>query len=231
MLDPATVSRVPAEFTGQARVFRDQVRAVDLAMDAALAMITEPLRARLGRHPKLRNEMVVGTARLYSMLVPPQFRLGAVEATRHRTEFAIVERRIAVSGLRHDEWTDPEHREPGVSICKFVLAMTNGTLLWRLHPQANVSLHALARRIERGHERDHAALLRDLAALADAGEEGGRVATGEGFWCGHVIDVDDQGHRIRMRNVRTWLPTDCGQADRRERRPAQSVQQRVGTAG
>jgi hypothetical protein len=63
MLDLATVSRVPAEFTGQARVFRDQVRAVDLAMYAALAMITEPLRARLGRHPKLRNEMVAGTAR------------------------------------------------------------------------------------------------------------------------------------------------------------------------
>jgi hypothetical protein len=136
MLDLATVSRVPAEFTGQARVFRDQVRAVDLAMDAALAMITEPLRARLGRHPKLRNEMVADTARLYSMLVPPQFRLGAVEATRHRTEFAIVERRIAVSWLRHDEWTDPEHREPGVSVCRFVLAMTDGKLLWRLHPQA-----------------------------------------------------------------------------------------------
>jgi hypothetical protein len=213
MLDLATVSRVPAEFTGQARVFRDQVRAVDLAMDAALARITEPLHVRLGRHPKLRNEMVVGMARLYSMLVPPQFRLGAVEATRHRTEFAIVERRIAVSGLKHDEWTDPEHREPGVSICKFVLAMTNGTLLWRLHPQANVSLHALARRIERGHERDHAALLRDLAALADVGEEGERVDTSEGSWFGHVIDADDQGHRIRMRNVRTWLPS-CGRVRR-----------------
>jgi hypothetical protein len=39
--------------------------------------------------------------------------------------------------------------------------MTDGKLLWGWHPQANVSLHALARRIERGHERDHAALLRD----------------------------------------------------------------------
>ena len=203
MLDLATVSRVPAEFTGQARVFRDQVRAVDLAMDAALAMITEPLRARLGRHPKLRNEMVVGTARLYSMLVPPQFRLGAVEATRQRTEFAIVERRIAVSWLRHDEWTDPEHREPGVSICKFVLAMTDGKLLWRLHPQANVSLHALARRIERGHEHDHTALLRDLAALADAGEEGGRVATGEGFWFG----PPSVPTRVRHRPPRSLDPT------------------------
>jgi hypothetical protein len=207
MLDLATVSRVPAEFTGQARVFRDQVRAADLAMEAALAMITEPLRARLGRHPKLRNEMVADTVRLYSMLVPPRFRLGAVEATRHHTEFAIIERRIAVSWLRHDEWTDPEHREPGVSVCRFVLAMTDGKLLWRLHPQANVSLHALARRIERGHQRDHGALLRDLAVLADAGEEGERVDTHEGSWFGHVIDADDQSHRIRMRNVRTWLPS------------------------
>jgi hypothetical protein len=43
--------------------------------------------------------------------------------------------------------------------------------------------------------------------LADAGEDGERVATGEGFWFGPVIDADDQGHRIRMRNVRTQLPT------------------------
>jgi hypothetical protein len=172
--------------------------------------------------------MVAGTARLYSMLVPPQFRLGAVEVTRHRNEFAIVERRIAVSWLRHDEWTDPDHRELGLSVCRFVLAMTDGKLFWGWHPQANVSLHALARRIERGHEHDHAALLRDLAVLADASEEGERVDTGEGSWFGPVIDADDQGHRIRMRNVRTWLPTDCGQADRQERRPAQSVQQRVG---
>jgi hypothetical protein len=102
-----------------------------------------------------------------------------------------------------------------------LLTMTDGKLLWRLHPQANVSLHALARRIERGHKRDHAALLRDLAVLADAGEEGERVDTGEGSWFGPVIDADDQGRRIRMRNVRSWLPTDCGQANRRERRPAQ----------
>ena len=216
MLDLATVSRVPAEFTGQARVFRAEVRAVDLAMEAALATITAPLRARLGRHPRLRNEMVAGTARLYTMLVPPHFRLGAVEVTRHRTEFAIVERRIAVSWLRHDEWTDPEHREPGLSICRFVLGMTDGKLIWRWHPQTNVSLHALARRIERGHERDHAALLHDLAVLADAGEEGERVDTGEGFWFGSVIDADDQGHRIRMRNVRTWLPSSAQRTSARE---------------
>ena len=49
--------------------------------------------------------------------------------------------------------------------------------------------------------------MRDIALLADAGEEGERVETPGGFWLGSVINADDSdnGRIIRMRHVRTWI--------------------------
>ena len=48
MLDLAA-PRVPVEFVGLARVFRSQVKLVDVAMNEVLIAITTPLRARLSR--------------------------------------------------------------------------------------------------------------------------------------------------------------------------------------
>jgi hypothetical protein len=52
--------------------------------------------------------------------------------------------------------------------------------------------------------------LRHLALLADAGQEGERVDTGEEFWLGGVINAgdSDNGRVIRMRHVRTWISAD-----------------------
>ena len=117
---------------------------------------------------------------------------------------AISEMRIAVSWLRHDKW-DEDHKEQGLSLCRFTLVGMDGKLHLRWLPLANISLHALARRIERGREHDHATLLRDLTVLADAGEEGERVNTPDGFWLGGTVDAEDTGRAVRLRNIRTWL--------------------------
>jgi hypothetical protein len=52
--------------------------------------------------------------------------------------------------------------------------------------------------------------VRDLAVLADAGDDGERVDTEGGFWLGAVINAgdSDNGRVIRIRSVRTWLNTD-----------------------
>jgi hypothetical protein len=174
---------VPVEFVGLARVFRSQVKLVDV---------------------KLRREMIAGAEQLYRTTIPQEFRIGAVEAAKNRTEFAISEMRIAISRLRHDKW-DEDHEEPGLSLCRFTVVVMDGKLHLRWLPLANISLHALARRIERGHEHDHATLVRGLAVLTDAGEEGERVNTPGGFWLGGTVDADGTGHAVRLRNVRTWL--------------------------
>jgi hypothetical protein len=92
-------------------MFRNEVKLIDVAMDKALAVITGPLRARLRRHPKLRPEMLPEVARLYEQSIPARFRIGRIEGSRHKTEFAIVERRICVSWLVDDAWADPEHMD------------------------------------------------------------------------------------------------------------------------
>jgi hypothetical protein len=209
VLDQATaptVSHVSAEHRGQARAFRNAVKLVDVAFDAALDIIAAPLRARLQRHPKLRAEMLPDVARQYDQLIPSQYRIGKIDGAKHKTEFAIRERRICVSWLKHDEW-DPEQHEPGVSICKFTFSMHQGRLRTRWTPLINVSLHALARRVERHHDRSHEALLRDVAQLADTGDiAGDRIDTPNGWWLGSVINAaDEHGRTIRMRNVRTWI--------------------------
>jgi hypothetical protein len=210
--DGATVQvvpRVPAEFVGKARVFRAEVKLVDVAMDRALDLICKPLNARLKRHPRLRAEMLADVARQYERLIPSQFRIGPIEGTKHKGEFAIVERRLCVSWLTHDDWVAPEMREPGLSICRFTFSVHQGRLRQHWTPLANVSLHALARHEERRHDRSQAALRHDLALLADAGEDGEKVPTPGGFWLGSVITAGDNGRMIKMRSVRTWL-NDAG---------------------
>ena len=183
-------------------MLRNEVKAVDQQIETALTTICAPIHARLRRHPTLRPESLHDIARAYDRLIPGRFRIGPVNGTRHKGEFAIQERRACVSWFRHNEWADDEH---GLSLCYFVLSVHDSRLRQRWTPFVNVSLHALARRIERS-ERDPAAIWRDIALLADAGGEGERVNTGEGFWLGKVISVSDEPDRvIKLRSVRTWI--------------------------
>jgi hypothetical protein len=198
------VTRVPAEFIGSARVFRNAVRKTDLEFDDVLALITKPLRARLRHHPKLRAEMLPDLARKYDQMIPPEFRIGKVTGAHHKSEFAIEEQRICVSWFRSDGW---EQQEIGVTIVRFTFSVHDGLLRERWRPVANVSMHALGRRLERGQDRSHAALERDLAVLVDTSEvPGERIATPGGFWLGAMITaMGEEGRALPLRSIRTWV--------------------------
>jgi hypothetical protein len=145
---------VSAEHRGLARAFRNKVMRVDKAMDAALAAIIAPLRTRLQRHPKLRREQVAISEALYRKTIPSAFRFGTIEVMKDRTEFAISEIRLSGSWITCDQWDGPEQREHGVSVCRFVFSMHDGSLRERWQPLVSISLHALARRIGRGAGRE-----------------------------------------------------------------------------
>jgi hypothetical protein len=199
--------RVSSEYTGLARVFRSAVKAEDVALDKALDAITAPLRPRLKRHPKLRHEQIAGTVRLYGILVPNEFRIGETDIDRDRSAFSISETRLACSWQRFDEWQSPDARELGLAVARYRLALKDGRLRETWDAYAVVSLHAIARRIERGNDRSHSALFADLALLADAvGTIGDQVTTPDGFWLGGERDVrDSKGRTSRARSVRTWV--------------------------
>jgi hypothetical protein len=175
---------VSAEARGLGRVFRQRVVEIDAAFQAALAPILDPLRARLRHHPKLRASQVADAERLYVRTIPAMFRIGGITGAKTRTAFAVTENRITSSWLYADDWNSPDHREHGLSVAKFVLAAKDGTLMTGWTSIAAVSPHAIARWHERSGRRDHAALVRDLAVLADPTETEATPTPSGGRWLG-----------------------------------------------
>jgi hypothetical protein len=199
-----TRQRVGAEFVGLARVFRGLVQHVDQRVHDALVDIAQPLRKRLREHPRLRSEQASGALRLYHLLVPEQCRI-SIDAARHKTDFMVVEQRLMPSRLRHDDWGDSEPAEPGISICKLYFGTKDGKVIHRVHPRVAVSLHAIARRVERGADRSHDALLADIAILVNADGEDVPTPASDGQWLGNSIIAQDDGKPCRLLNVRTWV--------------------------
>jgi hypothetical protein len=201
-----TKPKVPAEYRGLARLFHDEVKRVDVRLDRAVAAIAAPLRARLRRHPRLRDEQVAIATKLYARDVPAAFRLGEIEVTPDRDAFEIAELRVTATWINATAWDSDAH-EPGVAIARYAMALDHGRLAMRWTPRAIVSMHAIGRWHERSGLRDHAMLLRDLSVLAAADDADEKVATPDGgFWLG-AMQVMGDVHKVPVhaRNVRTWV--------------------------
>jgi hypothetical protein len=117
--------RVPAEYRGCARLFRDEVKRIDEQMDVALATISAPLIARLRRRHRLRHELIAGAVKIYRKVVPPAFRFGEIEVHPNRDHFAISECRLTASWINSTTWDSDAH-EPGVAVARASLAMRPG---------------------------------------------------------------------------------------------------------
>jgi hypothetical protein len=196
--------RVSAEFRGLARVFRAEVRAVDMRFEAALAALLQPLRERLKRHPRLREEQVKIAALAYRRETPGEFRLGALTIIPDRGHFMVQETRLIATWFNATAWGDDDAREPGVALVTYTVRLERGWLRVGWVPLAIISGHALARRLERGRDRARAALVADLALLADAGADGDRIAVGDGWWVGGSVFVQGKVGIVRCRAVRTF---------------------------
>jgi hypothetical protein len=186
-------------------VFRSSVQAIDQRCYDTLVDISEPLRERLLRHPRLRLEHAADAMRRYALQVPEQYRIGGLQGARGgHHDFMISETRLMPSRLLHDAWDDDEFPEPGVSICKYWFGTKDGKIIHRVQPRVVVSLHALARWFERSGARSHDTLFQDIALLVDASEEN-EVPCRGGAWLGPTIIADNEGRGVRVRSIRTWV--------------------------
>jgi hypothetical protein len=139
--------------------------------------------------------------------MPEIFRISPPRIARPRTEVAISEIRVTTSWITDRTWGATPERERGIALGELIFAVPGKQLIRCWTPRVNISLHALGRWFERSGEREHTALIRDLAMLAQADEKAERVETPGGFWLGQVIDAmdDGAGKGVKMRNVRTWI--------------------------
>jgi hypothetical protein len=196
--------RVTAEARGWVRVFRAEVRAADERFETALAGVITPLRERLRRHTRLREEQARIAALAYRREAPPEFRLGELSITPDRDRFMVQETRLIATWFCATAWGDDDAREPGVALVTYTVRLERGRLRVGWVPLAIISGHALGRFFERTGRRTHAALVADLAVLADAGPDGDRVAVGDGWWMGAVVPMQGKHGITSARSIRTY---------------------------
>ena len=211
------MSHVPAEFIGLARHFRREADREEAEVLAALDPIMGPINHRLHRYPErqLRDGVFRRLADVWQSQ-PHNYQLAFRARTDQRGRRGqIIEVRVHAVTMLSNKW-DPDVMEPTIALTSHCVEVP---LVDRPATQtiASISLHALARRFERGRDRAHHAVLDDLRRiiLANINNEEShpfgepfRISTPRGFWVGQTTGVEiNDGPSVQF-VVRTFLPAD-----------------------
>lgn len=197
----------PAEFLGQAREWRRRFETSDAAATAVFGHILQPLIERARRHPVPRPEMLAKAAREYRQRMPEVGRL-SLDIEHHKTRLLISDLHIGASDLQHEIW---QRAEPGIALMRLEIEAAPRRCRTDLTYLACVSLHALARRLQRSFSVHDADITNDMRALIAAHALHQRIGTEfkverpDGCWVGTVTEVATKRNRQRILNVRTFL--------------------------
>ena len=199
-------SPVAFEFLGKARMFRDRVGAEDDAIGRAVMRIMAPLARRRARSKTFRPGDLIDAERQFRQL-PSAGRL-SLKVERSKTGLKITELRCASGKIRFAEWQNGA-TDPDVGIMKIDLqAISWGAAFVSGDLVASLSLHALARRYQRGFRTDDETIMAELKALAmlhdDIIQTPGEFSIGGngGNWVGEVGLRDG----MRVLAVRSFKP-------------------------
>lgn len=194
-------NRVPAEMIGLARGFRRCVANDLIARRESLLNILYPIRDRLERKPTIRRSKHPDIVRAWKALDSP-YRLNFSAGVDQDDNLVIDEWRLDATETMHEEW---QSVEPGVSVSRLRLT-TNMRFGFSIVPLSIISLHCLARLIERTGKRDHAAIVEYMRPLIDADPESERVDAGIGtFLCEpNVMNLSDH-RRTLILCCRTFM--------------------------
>jgi len=186
---PASRTLVPFEYIGVARALRNKIVAAKAT--GAAAKLLAPFRPRPGFTPFPTHRRMYRLCQSWVDL-PDAGRLSFV-ANLREGRLRVAELRVVPARIRFEGWDDDElalSLRSMAAICAPPAFTCAETLI------ADVGLHALARRFERGNDRNEATVLRDLSPLAHAHRAvGGKFAipaTSGGSWVGAVTTVAGQ---------------------------------------
>jgi hypothetical protein len=177
-----TSPKVPPEFTGLARMFRDRIAAEDRPGGEGMGRLTAEVRARIRRgNPIPRADALAGLAHGWRNRLPPLSRLDLeIDLNPRRKTIAIRELRLTSSAYRDTGW-DETASEIGLIVALIELRIGPADYRFQWFTVAHLSLHAIARRLQRAHHG-----LADRAVGAEFG-----VAVPGGVWLGGVQRVKD----------------------------------------
>jgi hypothetical protein len=205
-------SRVPVEFIGKARAFRSTIVGEHALAVAAMDRLVLPLR---GRHYSRQTPGPGAFARVehaWRSQVPTAGQL-RLTTTHDSKRLCITEIRAVPTDFRFLAWPEGA-TESCLIILVSALAVSAGHFSFTSALAASVSLHALARRYERGSNNSAAAIRADLVALmrpVDDVLEGSNdftIPAGDGQWVGEATEVDDRGKVKCILAARSFISVD-----------------------
>lgn len=208
--------RVPFEFIGLGRRFREQITNADDHAVRTMISIFTPLARRADRSAVPRAELLQGAARQWRREMPS---VGLLDSKIQLTRRDLHIRDVRVGGGTARATWNASADEPVVSILLVELHVAKGMCRLMVEVIALLSLHAIGRWHQRSRDNSEAALLADLARLAGAYGKIPRihVATdnqkffwpaSNGQWAGSITErlSEVTGRQEQILNVRTFLP-------------------------
>jgi hypothetical protein len=211
-LSPSRV--VPAEWRGRARQFRDRISVGDEPARKLVVELSRRITARikLRHHVIPRADTLIGVADAWRRQMPQHARLALqVDLNARRKTLRIEEMRLSASQYQDQSWGSSE-----VGVMVLMVRLETGPRLYTLATTTlcHVSLHGLARRLQRGLDGTDAAVLHDLKLLGEAhpgiadAENGSDVTVPVpgGSWRGNVALMNNpRGSCDTGLVVRTYL--------------------------
>ena len=207
-------SRVPFEFVGRARVFRDRVLATNEPTLEAIKRIYQTLAVRARRSPLPRKELLRAATAAWKRDIPDFGRLDR-QIDEKRNTSKLVEIRLGGGYVHYPGWLEAEK---GIGIVVINLQCEPGRCELKSQIICLIGLHALGRWMQRTHDQNEINLLRDLAALAHESDQllkcGDRLDDQSfvcqvlrGAWVGQVVRLRSErtGAESRVLSVRSFL--------------------------
>lgn len=205
---------VPAEYRGLARQFRDRIAQEDDPARLMLAGLVRPITERIKQRRLLtpRSEVLAGVADQWRRKFPQRGRLDlCIAVDLRRKTLLIDETRLTASAYRDRLWDRSE-----IGLILLAVRLDVGPRRYEIGTKtlAHVSLHALARRFQRGSDVGEDAIKRDLLALREAHPGLTDLANGadvfvqvvDGSWRGNVALMDNSRGGVHVAlAVRTFL--------------------------
>ena len=204
------MNHVAAEFVGRARAFRARIGAEDDAVGRNVLEIMKPLKARRRRSATFRPEALIDAERQFRHL-PSAGRL-TLKVDRDKSGLLIEEFRAAAGDFRFVSWLDGA-TDADIGICRVILeAKSWGPVYTSCDVAVSVSLHALARRFQRGFDTSDGAILSEFQRIAlqyvgIAAALGDFAIAGDGgAWVGEVASTQVGEVVAPVLAIRTFTP-------------------------
>jgi hypothetical protein len=207
--------RPPAEFFGKARDLRRRVAAEDPVFDATVDALLGPVRDRRRRFPhrSLRQETLINLVQSWRFMPCRDWRLD-LTARLDKGKASLCEYRLVAGEMRKPNDPNWLGHEDDVAAIKIDMAISGASVHLLSYCVTTFSLHALARRYQRGADSSDEALLHDClvatridpATLPGAG--GHKITTDEhgGGWRGRTVrQIGPDGVERRVLAIRTWM--------------------------